>query len=120
MRAKPTIPTPLVCRDCGRTPAERGDQVSAGAAGYLCSRCLMRPLVPRNEGGRYRDSGSPPEGKSGPTNPGTSDTVLRDIATGRAFRPGRPSLALAERRARARERKRRQRGIAGLLCPVGR
>ena len=74
----------------------------------------------RGQGGRYRDSGLPPEGKSGPTNPGTSDTVLRDIATGRAFRPGRPSLALAERRARARERKRRQRGIAGLLCPVGR
>ena len=120
MRAKPTTSAPLVCRGCGRPPAERGDQVSEAAVGYLCSRCLMRPLVPRNEGGRYRDSGSPLEAKSGPTNPGTSDTVLRDIATGRAFRPGRPRLALAERRAGARERKRRQRRIAGLLCPVGR
>jgi hypothetical protein len=36
----------------------------------------------------------------------TSETVLRRVAAGRAFRPGRPRVAAAERRQKARERDR--------------
>jgi hypothetical protein len=36
----PTRTTMITCRDCGALPAERGDQVSAQAAAYTCSRCL--------------------------------------------------------------------------------
>jgi hypothetical protein len=34
----------------------------------------------------------------------TSETVLRRVATGRAFRAGRPRIAAAEQRQKARER----------------
>ena len=36
----------------------------------------------------------------------TSETVLRRVATGRAFRAGRPRVAAAEQRQKARERDR--------------
>ncbi len=39
------------CRQCARTPADRLDQVSEAALGYLCSRCLLWGDLSREIGG---------------------------------------------------------------------
>lgn len=64
-----------------------------------------------------RDSGSRESTSASPGDSGTSGTISRRIAAGRAFRPGRPPLPLAEkfRRRRERDRKRRQ-GASGALA----
>ena len=51
---------------------------------------------------------SPPPSmpSSGSALTATSETVLRRVATGRAFRPGRPRVAAAEQRQKARQRDR--------------
>ena len=39
-RSQGTSP-PLTCRECGATPARRGDQVSDRAVAYTCSLCIV-------------------------------------------------------------------------------
>ena len=101
----------LSCRDCGIQAGTR-DAVASTAEAYTCSRCLIAANekaprtadVTRNTGGQGVDSGSPEIGSPDPTRSTTSGTVLRYVATGRAFRPGRPRKSEAERRRKGRER----------------
>lgn len=101
----------LVCSGCGATPEERRDRVSPDAKGYLCCRCLMRGAttgqdVP-SDARQGVDSGEREPVGSGLALPGTSGTVLRYIApvrSGRANKPGRPSVTDAEKRQRTRDR----------------
>ncbi len=52
----------------------------------------------------YGDSGSPEVAQSTPVNSRSSNTILRDITTGRAFQPGRPRVSRVEQLQKARER----------------
>jgi len=98
----PTTST-LRCRECGRSPESRGDQVSDRAVAYLCCECLMGRNQRRKKGAAIPLQGRPDAPGPEPTESGSSKTIFRD---GRASRPGRPRVALAEQQRKARERAR--------------
>ena len=86
---------------------------------------VRRPRDAKNGPGAHENEGGaiplqpPGEGAaSALANSRTSDTVSRDIATGRAFRPGRPRLADGARLQRWRERKRRWRTDTAAVAQV--
>jgi hypothetical protein len=113
----------MACRGCGRTPAQRGDQVSDGAVEYVCCRCLIEGLAKKPSGAttRTRTQGTrgeiqaprPAAGRAADLT-GTSNTIFRD---GRAGKAGRPQVPVAEQRWKARERarayRRRRREVPG-------
>src|SRR5262250_2212952 len=99
MKAKPTAP--LTCRSCDASPAERGDVVSPAARGYTCSRCLC---ATPSERGRCTPTGSADSASKRLEKSIPSNTVSRRVATGRAFRPGRPPVSDKQKHQKARER----------------
>jgi hypothetical protein len=105
---------PHCCRRCGVLPGVR-DAVGPDAVAYTCSRCLRRGDSRRARGETAISLQAPLKtSRSFLNESATSNTISRDIATGRAGRPGRPRLSDVERRRRQRERQRRYRaGIAG-------
>ena len=100
---KPKPLAPLTCRGCDASPADRGDVVPPTARGYTCSRCLC---ATPSEGGRCTPTGSADNAPKRLEKLTSSNTVSRRVATGRAFRPGRPPVSDKQKRQKARERDR--------------
>ncbi len=99
---------PLTCRFCDARPDQRGDEVSAQARAYTCSRCLVMAIPERAP---ITLPGSQKYPSHSPEKSGASETVFRH---GRAGRSGRPRVAIGIQRqkARARQRAYRQRPVA--------
>ncbi len=108
---------PLVCRQCGRTPESRGDQVSERAIEYLCSRCLMgltkapAAQAPPERPGHtdIASSGNPSpqaeisQADNAKSTTSEADKSLRSVVLSRRS-PGRPRVAASVHRQKAAAR----------------
>jgi hypothetical protein len=99
----------FVCAEC-RLEAEEQNRLATTRRAHALrglNSPQQKPHSTRSRvGDQGVDSGSEKTASASPEESGTSNTVLRRIAAGRAFRPGRPRLASVERLRRRRERDR--------------
>ena len=112
-RSQGTSP-PLTCRECGATPARRGDQVSDRAVAYTCSLCIVtghrREIPATNATTQGQPSESSPARVS-PVDLGrVSSPEGKDEIAWKRARGGRPRkhARAADRQCAYRERRARQ------------